>query len=89
MADGIQIEKLYCIVESAVAAKRYSESISYGAQVAALSPHAFNNTSASLSPSDPLIHGFLDFFKKIRAGQHPFLGKLSALVGQELGVDSI
>ncbi|KAB2571824.1 putative c6 transcription protein [Lasiodiplodia theobromae] len=83
------IEKLYCIVESAVAAKRYSESISYGAQVAALSPHAFNNTSASLSPSDPLIHGFLDFFKKIRAGQHPFLGKLSALVGQELGVDSI
>ncbi|KKY14439.1 putative c6 transcription [Diplodia seriata] len=83
------IEKLYCIVESAVAAKRYSESMSYGAQVAALSPHAFNNTSASLSPSDPLIHGFLDLFKKIRAGQHPFLSKLSALVGPEMGVDGI
>ncbi|KAL0260192.1 hypothetical protein SLS55_003876 [Diplodia seriata] len=89
LADGTQIEKLYCIVESAVAAKRYSESMSYGAQVAALSPHAFNNTSASLSPSDPLIHGFLDLFKKIRAGQHPFLSKLSALVGPEMGVDGI
>ncbi|OJD34150.1 c6 transcription factor [Diplodia corticola] len=83
------IEKLYCVVESAVAAKRYSESMSYGAQVAALSPHAFNNTSASLSPSDPLIHGFLEFFKKIRAGQHPFLSKLSALVGPDMGIDGI
>ena len=72
-----------------MAAKRYGESMSYEAQVAALSPHAFNNTSASLSPSDPLIHGFLDLFKKLRAGQHPFLGKLSALVGQELGVDGM
>ncbi|KAK7702692.1 hypothetical protein SLS57_011243 [Botryosphaeria dothidea] len=86
------IEKLYCIIESAVAAKRYGETMCYGPSAAermSMSPHAFNSTSAALSPSDPLIHGFLDFFKKIRAGQHPFLGKLTALVGQELAVDGI
>lgn len=54
-----------------------------------MSPHSFSSASASLSPGDPLVHGFLDLFKKIRAGQHPFLGKLTALVGQELGVDGI
>ncbi|KAH7020686.1 C6 transcription factor [Macrophomina phaseolina] len=86
------IEKLYCIIESAVAAKRYGETMCYGTSAAermSKLPHAFSSTSASLSPSDPLIHGFLDFFKKIRAGQHPFLGKLTELVGQELAIDGI
>lgn len=82
-----QIEKLYCIIESAVAAKKYGETMCYGPT--SMSPHAFNTTSAALSPSDPLLHGFLGLFKKIRAGQHPFLGKLTALVGQELGVNSM
>ncbi|GME30184.1 putative C6 transcription protein [Neofusicoccum parvum] len=86
------IEKLYCIIESAVAAKRYGETMCYGPAAAermSMSPHSFSSASASLSPGDPLVHGFLDLFKKIRAGQHPFLGKLTALVGQELGVDGI
>ncbi|KAF2135982.1 uncharacterized protein K452DRAFT_322724 [Aplosporella prunicola CBS 121167] len=93
------IEKLYCICESAVATRRYGEHLCYLSpnheQITELLRSPVSSglpmTTACHSASDPmlaLLKGFFDFFKKIRAGQHPVLGKYVALVGEELSIES-
>lgn len=106
------IEKLYCIVESAVAAIRHSEAAGdwwgedeqmsgtagtqpsgrhgYGEEAGGegggTNRSAGGGGSSHIQRHRPLLLGFLELFKTIRAGEHAFLGMYSALVGQDLGL---
>lgn len=85
------IEKLYTIVESAIAAIQYED----GQGAADGGGNAGGNHGIGVSQQHhahnihhrkPLLKGYLELFKTIRAGQHVFLTKYNALVGQELGL---
>lgn len=83
------IEKLYTIVESAIAAIQYWEAAEDGhggtdggGSTGGPQQHHTHN----IHHRKPLLKGYLELFKTIRAGQHVFLTKYNALVGQELGL---
>lgn len=89
------IEKLYTIVESAIAAIQYWEAAEdgQGGTDARGNPggnHGVGGPQQHLSHNihhrKPLLKGYLELFKTIRAGEHVFLTKYNALVGQELGL---
>lgn len=100
------IEKLYSIVESAIAAIRHRETAgdwwerqsnasrcSYGESerpgngTTSISEHGGGPASSChIQRHKPLLLGFLDLFKTIRAGEHMFLARYSTLVGQDLGL---
>lgn len=88
------IEKLYTIVESAIAAIQYWEAAEdgqggtdVGASVGG--SHGVGGAqhqAHNIHHRKPLLKGYLELFKTIRAGHHVFLTKYNALVGQELGL---
>lgn len=89
------IEKLYTIVESAIAAIQYWEAAEDGQGGAdgvggAGGNHGVGGSQQrhahNIHHRKPLLKGYLELFKTIRAGQHVFLTKYNALVGQELGL---
>lgn len=90
------IEKLYTIVESAIAAIQYWEAAEDGQGGTGGGAGAGGNHGVggpqhqhhahNIHHRKPLLKGYLELFKTIRAGQHVFLTKYNALVGQELGV---
>jgi hypothetical protein len=85
------IEKLYTIVESAIAAIQYWEAAEDGQGGMGLRGTPGGGSSQSplahnIHHRKPLLKGYLELFKTIRAGEHVFLTKYNALVGQELGL---
>lgn len=89
------IEKLYTIVESAIAAIQYWEAAEDGqggpdGGGRAGGSHGCGGSQQrhahNIHHRKPLLKGYLALFKTIRAGQHVFLTKYNALVGQELGL---
>lgn len=106
------IEKLYTIIESAIAALRHREtadaSWERGEMEITAGPLPNRNTQYGTvpfaegeRPSDdksdslrrghvrhhkPLLLGFLELFRTIRAGEHVFLQRYTTLVGQDLGI---
>lgn len=106
------IEKLYTIIESAIAALRHREtadaSWERGEMEITTGPLSDRNTQYGRVPfnegerpsednSDslrrghvrhhkPLLLGFLELFRTIRAGEHVFLQRYTTLVGQDLGI---
>lgn len=109
-AHGIGlVEKLYCIVESAIAAIRHRETTGdwwdgsqmdisedgdtpsrndeadrysqHGSEIGGVPPHP-----RRVECYKPLLLGFSDLFKTIRAGDHMFLERFNALAGQDLGL---
>lgn len=83
------IEKLYTIVESAIAAIQYWEAAEDGqggTDVRGTPGGPQQHLSHNIHHRKPLLKGYLELFKTIRAGEHVFLTKYNALVGQELGV---
>lgn len=113
------IEKLYTIIESAIAALRHRDTaddlweggrmattdgplpvrgVQYGrVPLVEGERQGFGTASASdenigslhrghVRHHKPLLLGFLDLFKTIRAGEHVFLERYTTLVGQDLGI---
>ncbi|KAK2605706.1 hypothetical protein N8I77_008528 [Diaporthe amygdali] len=90
------IEKLYTVVESAIAAIQYWEAAEDGqggtdGGRSASGNHGVGSSQHHMHVHNihhrkPLLKGYLELFKTIRAGQHVFLTKYNALVGQELGL---
>lgn len=122
-AHGIGlVEKLYCIVESAIAAIRHREATQDwwdGGNEMDISEDGAETPSGRTEEADrysqhggsergglrigdiqgrvpphprrvecykPLLLGFSDLFKKIRAGDHMFLERFNTLAGQDLGL---
>lgn len=114
-AHGIGlVEKLYCIVESAIAAIRHRAATRdwWGEEGNQMdisedgdTPNRTDEHSQHGGGSErgggggetyqhprrvecyrPLLLGFLDLFKRIRAGDHMFLERFNALAGQDLGL---
>lgn len=105
------IEKLYTIIESAIAALRHREtadaSWERGEMEITAGPLPTRNVPYGRTPfgdgdrpsedndplhsghvrhHKPLLLGFLDLFRTIRAGEHVFLQRYTTLVGQDLGI---
>lgn len=67
---GVQIEKIYCVIESAVAVRTFL----------AGTPLPSSPSSSAGDRLDSLMQGYFDLFSKMRGGRHPFLARYATLI---------